>query len=83
MKLVLCAAVLGLMTLGVVSCSFSKSNNHPRVQEQNYLAARSIPPLRIPPGVSSSSIHTEYPVSDRQYPESALKVNIEPPGLNS
>lgn len=72
--------LLGTLLATTVGC---KSNNYPRVQEQNYLAAHSIAPLRIPPGVSSADIRNEYPVSDRVYPRKDLTLSIEPPGLNS
>ena len=47
----------------------------------DYLKARSIPPLQIPPGLSSSTIHEAYPVSNRDYPNSTQEVNLVPPGL--
>lgn len=75
--------VLKILALVVLLAGCAKSNNYPRVQEQNYLAAYSIAPLRIPPGVSSSEIRNDYPVSDRSYPRKDLTISIEPPGLNS
>lgn len=47
----------------------------------DYLKARSIPPLQIPPGLSSSTIHEAYPVSNRNYPNSTQEINLVPPGL--
>jgi uncharacterized lipoprotein len=46
-----------------------------------YLNAKTTPPLNIPPGLSSSSIHAEYPIADRNYPESAKRVSLVPPEL--
>ncbi len=47
----------------------------------DYLKARSIPPLKIPPGLSSSSIQEAYPIPDRYYPESDKEISLVPPGL--
>ena len=49
----------------------------------DYLKADSIAPLRIPPGMSSSTIHEVYPVSDRAYPNSKKEIDLIPPELNS
>ena len=51
--------------------------------DNDYLNAKSIPPLMIPPGYASSSIHASYPVSDREDPETAKKINLVPPELNN
>lgn len=50
-------------------------------RDTHYLSARSIPPLKIPPGTSSRSFHSYYPVSDRCYPECEKNVPVVPPGL--
>lgn len=47
----------------------------------DYLKAKSIPPLVIPQGLSSSSIHADYPVSDRNYPNSDKLPDLIPPDL--
>lgn len=52
-----------------------------RTRERVYLTASSIQPLRIPPGISSSSFHSYYPVSNKYFPESAKEVSLVPPGL--
>ena len=52
-------------------------------RENDYLQAKSVPPLQIPPGLSSSSIHAYYPIPERQYPVSAQRVDLTPPELNS
>ncbi len=53
------------------------------IQNRNtdYLKAQSIPPLKIPPGVSSSTIQELYPVSTRDYPTGTQPLNLVPPGL--
>lgn len=47
----------------------------------DYLKARSIPPLQIPPGLSSSTIHEAYPVSNHDYPNATREISLVPPGL--
>lgn len=51
--------------------------------ERDYLKAQSIPPLRIPPGLSSSNIETLYPVTEKQYPANEVSIGLIPPGLNT
>ena len=70
------------ITMVIASCS-SIYGDKGVIQNRgtDYLKARSIPPLKIPPGISSSSIHTQYPVSDRDYPGQSKDVNLTPPGL--
>lgn len=50
-------------------------------RDTDYLSAKSIPPLKIPPGLSSDLIEAHYPVSERQYPANTKKPSIMPPGL--
>lgn len=68
----------------LVSCAHIYGE-HGAIKDHNndYLQAKSIPPLMIPPGYASSSIHASYPVSDRVDPEIAKKVNLVPPELNN
>lgn len=47
----------------------------------DYLKARSVPPLQIPPGLSSSTIHEAYPVSNKYYPTATQEISLMPPGL--
>lgn len=68
-----------LLALPLAGCSYLGSTTS--ASDSAYMSARSIPPLRTPPGVSSSAFHNEYPVSDRTYPPKALKVSVTPPGL--
>lgn len=51
-------------------------------RDTDYMAAKSVPPLIIPPGLSSSTIQEHYPVSYRNYPGSTNKVNLTPPELS-
>lgn len=52
-------------------------------RDKQYLSANSVQPLRIPPGISTSSFHNEYPVSEHYYPEKVKEVSLVPPGLYS
>jgi len=72
--------VLGLL-MSLVSCSYISSKSPIQMRDKQYLTARSIPPLKIPPGVSSSAIHSYYPVPNKNYPQSAKTVSVVPPGL--
>jgi uncharacterized lipoprotein len=68
----------------LIGCSYlPSSSNYLADRDKQYLSAKSIPPLKIPPGIASSSFHSSYPVSSRQYPISAEDVSIAPPGLNN
>lgn len=65
----------------LISCSHLVPNAI-KNSDKHYLAAKSVPPLRIPPGIASSTFHNYYPVSDHYYPESAKNVSLTPPGLD-
>jgi len=67
-----------LLPIVLTSCGITGSV---RNRQQDYLTARSIPPLKIPPGISSASFETYFPVSQRDYPESAKNPDLTPPGL--
>lgn len=79
MKNVLLCLLLPTFLFG---CSYAKQNIVQN-RDRQYLAARSIPPVRIPPGFSSSAFHNEYPVSDRNYGVCTTEVSLEPPGLHA
>lgn len=76
MKLITRLILLGCCGVFLLGCS-----NVIQSRDKEYLAAKSIPPLRIPPGISSSAFQTTYPVSDRSYPRNMTDVNMVPPGL--
>lgn len=69
-----------ILLLALTSCS-SLTNHGVAARDKAYLSARSIPPLQIPPGLSSDTISEEYPVSDNVYPESVKTVSLIPPEL--
>lgn len=68
-----------IFTSLVVGCTSNTTliPNH----DTDYLHAKSVPPLKIPPGLSSSTFQDHYPVPERNYPVSAQKVSLVPPGL--
>lgn len=76
MKIKLAKALLLSAAIVLVGCSSLSQR-----RENAYLAARSIPPLKIPPGLTSDQFHNLYPVSNRQYPAPARQVGLVPPGL--
>lgn len=52
-----------------------------RNRTNDYQRAQSITPLRIPPGLSSSTITAHYPVSERAYTNNT-PVDLTPPELH-
>ena len=75
-------SLLFLMVL-IISCTHIPRPSFIENRNTHYLTAKNSPPLRIPPGLSSSAFDNYYPVSDRAYPESLKNVSIVPPGLAS
>lgn len=70
--------------LALTGCTYiSKATNTFNAHDKDYLTAKSIPPLKIPPGLASSSFQNLYPIPDRYYPVSAERVSEVPPGLMS
>ena len=65
----------------LTGCSYLPHPSFVQNRDKAYLQARSIPPLKIPPGISSTKIDTYYPVSDQTYPTSMTDVSLLPPGL--
>lgn len=72
-----------LLPAALMSCSYITPPKVIQSRDDHYLTARSVPPLKVPPGISSDAFHNSYPVSDHVYPEASKRVNIVPPGLNS
>lgn len=65
------------------SCSYISSSYFVRNHDKTYLQARSIQPIRVPPGLSSNAFDTTYPVPDRDYPAGTKDVSLVPPGLTN
>ncbi|VVC76307.1 Outer membrane protein assembly factor BamC [Aquicella siphonis] len=75
-------ALATLFPLALTGCSYFSKSSISQNRDKTYLSAKSIPPLKIPPGIASSAFQSAYPVSDRQYPLSAEDISVVPPGLN-
>jgi len=80
MRLITKLVVISLF-FTLTACSYFSTPSFIKNRDRAYLKAKSIPPLHIPPGVSTQSIHNEYPVVDRSYPENNKEVSLVPPGL--
>lgn len=76
-------AIIGATAMIAASCSYFDATGTEYVRDKNYTQAKSIAPLRIPQGVSSSAFHNKYPVSDKHYTKAQMNVNLVPPGLYS
>ncbi len=74
-------AFLIVLSLLLSSCS-SLYGDKGIIQNRStdYLKAHSVPPLQIPPGLSSSTIHETYPVSNKD-PSGQKNISLVPPGL--
>lgn len=70
-----------LLPVALMGCSYLSSQTILQNRNREYLHAASVPPLRIPPGVASSQLHSSYTVSNVQYSEAAKDVSLVPPGL--
>lgn len=64
-------------------CSAIQKSDSFTGRTNQYLSAKSIPPLRIPPDLSSDQFQNYYPLSDKNYSESVKNVSVVPPGLGS
>lgn len=81
MNLVLRLFIL-ILPITLVGCSYFTKSSISQNRDRSYLSAKSIPPLKLPPGIAGTSFHSAYPVSDRPYPVATEDVSIVPPGLN-
>ncbi|GEM_PF-3520885 len=73
-----------LLNTGIylTGCSFFGSDSGIfQSHGKQYLKAKNIPPQKIPAGVSSAAIVSDYPIPARQDSEKAKDVNLIPPGL--
>lgn len=69
------------MLLILTSCSYVHTSVKYQDRDKHYLDAQTIPPLKIPPGVTSNAITSYYPVSDHDYPATTKNISLVPPGL--
>lgn len=75
--------ILFYIILMLSACASIKQSTALYGRTNQYLTAKSISPLKIPPGLSSDTVHNYYPVSEKSYPESVKSVSVLPPGLYS
>lgn len=80
-KIVLVATTLVTALTMVSGCSYIKRSSIFVDRDTHYLSAKSIPPLKMPPGVSSNDFHSYYPVAEKDYPPATKNVTVIPPGL--
>lgn len=75
--------ILYLVCLFILTgCSYyNNSKSFFQNRDVAYLKARSTPPLKIPPGYTTVGFSSEYPVSNKEYPENMKRVSIVPPEL--
>jgi uncharacterized lipoprotein len=73
--------ILLCVALALSSCSYISRPSFLKNRDKQYLKATSIQPLRIPPGIASSTFQNYYPVSMRYYTQEMKDVSIVPPGL--
>lgn len=73
--------IIVFLMVVLTGCSYISKASFSQNKDKSYLAARSIPPLKIPPGLSSDKFHNVYPLSGRAYPYASEDVSILPPGL--
>jgi uncharacterized lipoprotein len=74
-------SVISLFLL--TGCSYIPGSSYIQNRDKQYLNAKSIPPLRVPPGLSSQAIQNHYPISSRNDLEKNKEVSQLPPGLFS
>ena len=75
---------VGLFLCVLTSCSYFYGDQgiiHNRDTE--YLKAQDLPPLNIPPGLSSSTFEAHYPTKGLYYPSSNQAIGLTPPGLEA
>ena len=76
--------IIVFLSFSITSCAHLYGDNGAiKNHDIDYLKAQNIAPLKIPPGLSSSTFDTHYPVPDRRYPASAERVTLIPPELNA
>lgn len=82
------SVVIFLLSLTLPGCSFfSGPNGIFKNRDTDYLQAKSVAPLRIPPGIATAKIQAHYPAPQMTYVGNARpdsnKVSLIPPELNT
>ncbi len=73
-----------LLSLVIAGCSTIYGDKGAiRNRDREYLQAKSIPPLKIPPGLSSSKIEALYPVVADDNIGGNPNISLVPPNLNT
>ncbi len=74
--------LLIVLTLFISACTYIYGENGVIVNRNtDYLKAKTIPPLQIPPGYTSTTIHAAYPVSEKDYTPALYSPDLTPPNL--
>lgn len=74
--------LIAILVINIAACShIYGERGYLKDRDYDYLKARSIPPMRVPPGLSSEKISPNYPVPERSYPPQAARIDLSPPGL--
>lgn len=81
MKLSFSFVILILLSFAMLGCKHIKKPSFIQNRDTHYLTAKSVPPMRIPPGLSSDQFENYYPIADRNYPPQNKSVSITPPDL--
>lgn len=73
------------LTLSACSSASTAIKNNGVIQDRDkeYLDAKNIPPLKIPPGTPAPLMHAHYPIPPKDYPPHELEVSLTPPGLTA
>jgi uncharacterized lipoprotein len=74
--------VLAVLVANVIGCSHLYGDHGViKNRDTDYLKARNIQPIEVPPGYNKAAIQNNYPVSAKKYPEVNSRVDLTPPGL--
>lgn len=72
---------LGALFSTITACSWLGLPNPFVTHNNDYLKTQSIPPLYIPPGLTSDKFENHYPIPNRVYPPGAANISLAPPDL--
>ena len=83
MRNIVTQLVLSTTLLSLTGCTYFSTPPIIQGRDKAYLSANTIPPLRVPPGLSASGFRNDYPIPNYSYPDSAKAVSTIPPGIKS